>query len=561
MVSAGKVEVFIDANTDKLNRGLRQAGQNTQRAGDRMRRSFDGIGRAAAIAGTALAAAFSLRGLASIADSVNLLRARISLYTDSVGESERAMQGLFETSRATGVSFDSLAEIYARLAPAQRALNLSSNEMLGLSEAIGASFRISGASAQEASAATIQLSQAFASGQLRGEELRSVMEQGQRIMLALQRATGNTTGELRAMAEAGELTADVVSDALLRELPRLRDELDQLPETVTTGFQKMQTGFTELVASIDEATGSSAAFGEMLANIGDGLSGLASRNTLEGLNQQLTTVEGTIDRILGDGRPQDLSPGMATQFALLTTRAAELRREISDQTMLGEYRDMLESWEVAESQAADAADELNSSLARQRREAVSTAQALSDMLDHLEIVVDVQREQDAAEQAEAALSGASDALDRFTIDAQRAGDMVTGAIGGAFDKMARGVKVTFRDLAQEIMAIFARIAFNNLIAGPVSQFASNLFSGGGGGVGGAIAGALGTTATAAAVAPSAKGGASSQTIINIDAKYASQGTAEMIVAKIQEAAPALIQQSSNVAVQTINQTQRARAAF
>ena len=151
---------------------------------------------------------------------------------------------------------------------------------------------------------------------------------------------------------------------------------------------------------------------------------------------------------------------------------------------------------------------------------------------------------------------ASQAFSRFTIDSERAAYSVTEAIGSAFDNMARGIKVTFNDLASEIMSIMARIAFNNLIAQPIANFTQGLFDGAlGGAIGTASAGGLTSAATKSAsqaVAP---------TIINIDAKYATEGTAQMIARAFQQNAPALVQQSVSASVEAVTQQSGMRSAI
>ena len=165
--------------------------------------------------------------------------------------------------------------------------------------------------------------------------------------------------------------------------------------------------------------------------------------------------------------------------------------------------------------------------------------------------------QDApARRAREAMEEASQAFSRFTIDSERAAYSVTEAIGSAFDNMARGIKVTFNDLASEIMSIMARIAFNNLIAQPIANFTQGLFDGAlGGAIGTASAGGLTSAATKSAsqaVAP---------TIINIDAKYATEGTAQMIARAFQQNAPALVQQSVSASVEAVTQQSGMRSAI
>jgi len=290
----------------------------------------------AATAAAGFVAALGVGEIIQTADSINLLRGRIGLYTDTAVETEMIISELFDRSREMGASFDGLAETFARIIPAQDQLNLSYEQMLDLSEAVGTAFQVSGASAEEARNATLQLSQAFASGELRGEELRAVMEQGQRIMLALGNQLGATTGELRDMAEAGALTADVVANALLSELPQLRGELEDLPMTAGRGFQSLRTGFTELISHIDRTLGATERLGEIFYGLGEAIEGVNDRFSSD-LNVQLAVTRGDIDRlnaslertnrVLADPAGWDVSHGGMARYQAQAERA---RQELGD---------------------------------------------------------------------------------------------------------------------------------------------------------------------------------------------------------------------------------------
>jgi tape measure domain-containing protein len=300
-----------------------------------------------------LAAGFAGRELIQAADGVSLVEARIRLYSDSAREAEQITAQLFEVSRSVGTSFNGLAETYARLAPAQDRLGLSSNDLLGISEAIGAAFRVSGASAQEATNATIQLSQAFASGELRGEELRSVMEQGQRIMIALGNQTGKTTGELRAMAEAGQLTADVVADALLAELPKLRDEISQLPDTAAVGFERLRSSFVQLVSNINQATGATEMLSRAMTGIGEDIAQINQRfssefsDQIEVTERDISSLENEItrlDMVLANPAASGVRAG---ELANIRSRAEAARLELE------RLRVQEESLRIAQANAAE----------------------------------------------------------------------------------------------------------------------------------------------------------------------------------------------------------------
>ena len=88
---------------------------------------------------------------------------------------------------------------------------MQQNELAKFTETIGKAFQVSGATAKEAQSAIIQLTQGLQSGELRGEEFRSVMEQGARLAQLfadnIDGVNGNL-GTLRSLAFSGQLTVD-----------------------------------------------------------------------------------------------------------------------------------------------------------------------------------------------------------------------------------------------------------------------------------------------------------------------------------------------------------------
>lgn len=145
---------------------------------------------------------------------------------------------VFDITQKTRSSLDATATLYARLERGTREYNTSAEDLAKLTTIINQGFVVSGATAQEAENAIIQLSQGIASGVLRGEEFNSVSEQGSRLMVALADSLGVGIGQLRAMAAEGKLTTDVVVNGLLSQGDEIGKEF---ANTVTTISQAMQT--------------------------------------------------------------------------------------------------------------------------------------------------------------------------------------------------------------------------------------------------------------------------------------------------------------------------------
>lgn len=194
---------------------------------------------AASKAGKAVAGALSLGALAAgvksvvdTADAWQLMNARLKLATGSQDEFNTAQKELQRIASATASPIESLVTLYGRISRPLKEAGRSQQDILGVTEAVAAAFKVSGSSAAEAENGVVQFAQALGSGALRGDEFNSVAEQAPRLMQALADGIGVPVGALKEMAAQGQLTASVVTDALLGELPKIRKELAGFGDTV-----------------------------------------------------------------------------------------------------------------------------------------------------------------------------------------------------------------------------------------------------------------------------------------------------------------------------------------
>ncbi|MFX7764262.1 tape measure protein, partial [Acinetobacter baumannii] len=81
---------------------------------------------------------------------------------------------------------------------------LAQEDIGRLTETISKGIALSGATADQADAAIMQLGQALGSGALRGDEFNSVMENGYGLMQLIAKGMNVPIGQLKSMAENGE---------------------------------------------------------------------------------------------------------------------------------------------------------------------------------------------------------------------------------------------------------------------------------------------------------------------------------------------------------------------
>jgi lambda family phage tail tape measure protein len=206
--------------------------------------------------GVAVAGFGLVREFVNIADSVQKLTDRLTLSEGSVDGARNTLGKLTGVALATKSSIEDIATVYNRLSLSLRDTGVSTDGLLELTQALQNSFRLSGATASEATAATIQLSQGLASGQLRGQELRSVLEANAEIGDVLSKKLGKTRGELLKFAETnGGISAVTVMEAFAQSMDSINERADKLNPTIgealSNAFSKFKIKLGEVNSELE----------------------------------------------------------------------------------------------------------------------------------------------------------------------------------------------------------------------------------------------------------------------------------------------------------------------
>ncbi len=293
---SSRLDIIIDSRQAQRNgEQLRITLNNLVVVGDQAANSMSGAGSAARAAGVAFAALGAGRVVSEIirlTDAFKSMQGSLALVSSSTSVAADSFQKLLTMANNTGSSLESTVSLYTRLANATRGAGYTTEQLLGVTDAINKAFVISGATMQEASNAAIQLSQGLASGTLRGEELNSVMEQGPRITRALAEYLGVTNGQIRQMAADGKITAEVVTNALLKSLTSLNSELDRMPRRFEQASTALKNNFLAAVGQID--------INPLISSVDALADSLSKPEVIDGI-QSIATGLGSVVAVGGDG--------------------------------------------------------------------------------------------------------------------------------------------------------------------------------------------------------------------------------------------------------------------
>lgn len=242
-------------------------------ANQRLSKSMEATASAARL----ISSAFAISGIGlgasqiiALSDGYTKFTAQLKLATKSASDYALAMGDVQRIAYGAQVGISEIGTLYARIANGTAELGLSQQRLADITEVVALSLKVSGATAAESSSAMLQLSQAFGSGVLRGEEFNAVNEAAPRLMKALADGIGVPIGALRKMAEAGELTSKVLAEALPKALAQVRTEAEKI-QTIGGAFTNLNSKMMEFVGGAGEASGAAKAIANSVLLVADNL--------------------------------------------------------------------------------------------------------------------------------------------------------------------------------------------------------------------------------------------------------------------------------------------------
>ncbi|WP_419755715.1 tape measure protein [Enterobacter intestinihominis] len=280
--NVGDIEYVIKADTAQLLRADKQVRNVTDgmeggfnradKAASSLTSSFGSLSRVA----TSLMAILSVQQVAQYADAWTTLNNKLANALRPSEQLVDVTERVFNITQQTRGSLDATASLYARLERATREYGTSADDLAKLTTIINQGFVVSGATAQEAENAIIQLSQGLASGALRGEEFNSVNEQGNRLIVALADSMGVGIGQMRQMAAAGKLTTDVVVKGLLSQGVTIGNEFANTTTTISQALQVASNNITKFFGENSTVKTGTAIFNDAVISVSENIGALSA---------------------------------------------------------------------------------------------------------------------------------------------------------------------------------------------------------------------------------------------------------------------------------------------
>lgn len=224
--------------------------------------------------GAAVGVSIGIKDLAELSDAYQVLQNRLIPVTESQRQINGLTNDLFDIARKTYAPVEEVGRAFSRFDLSLRKVGVSQGETLRLTETVGKALKLSGATATETSSTLLQLSQAFSSQRLAGDELRAISENAPIIAQALFQKFGGTLNSFRKAMNDGKIGILDIMKTIQELGPTIDQQFSRHVITLEDAFTNLKTTAIQTLGELGQKTGIMKAFAEAVGFIEKNLNAL-----------------------------------------------------------------------------------------------------------------------------------------------------------------------------------------------------------------------------------------------------------------------------------------------
>lgn len=266
----GNTERYIRDNTTEQGQFNRAIEQGTNEANDLMNMIKGAVAAYVTIQ--------SVTSALNLSDQLTSTTARLNLMNDGLQTTAELQDMIYLSAERSRGAYQTTADAVSKLGLMAGDAFDSSAEIIAFTEQLNKQFKIAGTEAAGIDAAMLQLTQAMGSGVLRGEEYNSILEQAPNIIQSIADYLEVPKGQLKDMAAEGQITAEIVKNAMFAAADETNAKFEQMPMTFAQIGQSIENtammAFTPVLQRMNEIANSEA-FNVMVENAVSALSVVA----------------------------------------------------------------------------------------------------------------------------------------------------------------------------------------------------------------------------------------------------------------------------------------------
>lgn len=329
----------MNTSLEKVDRSAERAANGVQKMNNAAQ-SMTSRFRTATVVFQGFLASQAVRKIAEFATSMANAGSAVKQFELQMKGLGGTYEEVYEVALELGVPIEQMTKLINNLAPGLNKTGANFQEVVGFAENLTLSLRTFGVEGAQATSIVTQLGQGLSSGQLAGDELKSLRENAAGLGVEFEKAVQgvlNTSLSLKEMGSEGLLTADVVRKGFDEVFENLEDRFEDLPRTWKQSATSFQTAWTNALAVLDEKVGTSE-FLKMMTDAATEKLGIFSR--LFGDKEEQAEVVSNFEKVslrvrslrqaVEDLESQPLNPFLSIQLSQalkdLSTAEAELKK-------------------------------------------------------------------------------------------------------------------------------------------------------------------------------------------------------------------------------------------
>ncbi|GIP55209.1 tape measure protein [Paenibacillus vini] len=286
----------------EINRQINMAKQsqdNFNRSVNNSRSAFSRLGASIVVVNQGIELAkkawSTMSGAMNFSDQVLSANARLGMVNDNLQTQLQLQKKVMDSANRTRSSYQATAALVSKLGLFTEGVFSNNDQMINFAERFNKVLTAGGSGTIERESATLQMSQALASGRLQGDEFRAISEAAPGILKVLSRSMNVATGDLKAMGSAGELTADVIVRAFETQGDFIEQQFKQMPVTFGDTITLMKNRVAEWIGTMNTTEGPLSKITERMMELTAWLNSTSGDQFFTGLT---AVVSGFVDGLM-----------------------------------------------------------------------------------------------------------------------------------------------------------------------------------------------------------------------------------------------------------------------
>lgn len=248
-----------------------------------------------------LAGAFTLRNATALADQFTSIENALKSTGLTGQEVTDIFNGLYAAAQRNSTPIASLVQLYSRLSFNQKELGTNSQGIIHFTDTISQLLRAGGTSAQEASGALLQLSQALGSSRIQAEEFNSIVDGAPTILraaaLGIQEA-GGSVSKLRQLVLDGKLSNQAFFRGIEIGAGEITKNLDGTSKTVSQSMTNLYNSMVKAVGRFNESTEATNTFGQALEELSNTIDNIDMGNLVTNIDTVVGSLKDCVEWFL-----------------------------------------------------------------------------------------------------------------------------------------------------------------------------------------------------------------------------------------------------------------------